>query len=66
MFKDTINAYKECEFDFVYNARYSVRKGTIAAKIYPDDVPDEIKAKRWHKLNDLLLENIQKRNKMMI
>jgi len=66
MFEDTIKAYQECEFDFVYNARYSVRKGTIAAKIYPDDIPDEIKASRWHKLNDLLLENIQKRNKLMI
>ncbi len=66
MFQDTIKAYKECEFDFVYNARYSVRKGTIAEKIYPDDIPDEIKAKRWHKLNDLLLESIQKRNKKMI
>jgi tRNA-2-methylthio-N6-dimethylallyladenosine synthase len=66
MFNDTIKAYKECEFDFVYNARYSVRKGTIAEKIYPDNISDEIKAKRWHTLNDLLLENIQKRNKLMI
>lgn len=66
MFKDTINAYKECEFDFVYNARYSVRKGTIAAKIYPDDINDQTKAKRWHILNDLLLENILKRNKLML
>jgi len=66
MFNDTIKAYKECEFDFVYNARYSVRKGTIAEKIYPDDIPDNIKAKRWHKLNDLLLESVKKRNKKML
>ena len=66
MFNDTIKAYKECEFDFVYNARYSVRKWTIAEKVYPDNVHEEIKAKRWHKLNNLLLENIQKRNKMMV
>ena len=66
MFEDTVKAFKECEFDFVYIARYSVRKGTIAAKVYPDDIPENIKAQRWHKLNDLLLESIQKRNKMMI
>ncbi len=66
MFEDTIKAYKECKFDFVYNARYSVRKGTIAEKIYPDNISEEVKAKRWHKLNDLLLENIQTRNKLML
>lgn len=66
MFFDTIKAYENCEFDFVYNARYSVRKGTIAAKIYPDNISNEIKAKRWHKLNSLLLEDIHKRNNLMI
>jgi len=66
MFQETVKAFKECEFDFVYIARYSVRPGTIAAKIYPDDVPEEEKARRWHILNDLLLESIQKRNKMRI
>ncbi len=66
MFKETERAFKECQFDFTYNARYSVRTWTIAAKIYPDDVPDKIKAERWHILNDKLLENIFKRNQMMI
>jgi len=66
MFNDTITAYKDCEFDFVYNARYSVRKGTIAEKIYPDNVPEETKAARWHKLNSELLISIEKRNKLMI
>ena len=66
MFKDTQKAYKECEFDFVYNARYSVRKGTIAEKIYPDDITNETKAERWHNLNWLLLESIEKRNKLML
>jgi tRNA-2-methylthio-N6-dimethylallyladenosine synthase len=66
MFNDTIKAYKECEFDFVYNARYSVRKGTIAEKIYPDNISSETKAERWHKLNNLLLESVEKRNNLMI
>ncbi len=66
MFQDTVKAFKECEFDFSYNARYSVRTWTIAAKIYPDNISDKVKAERWHILNNLLLENIQKRNKLML
>jgi tRNA-2-methylthio-N6-dimethylallyladenosine synthase len=66
MFQNTVKAFKECEFDFAFIARYSVRQGTIASKAFPDDVPDEVKAERWHILNDLLLENVQKRNKLMI
>lgn len=66
MFQDTIAAFWDCQFDFSYTARYSVRKGTIASKIYPDDVTDEIKAQRWHTLNDMLLENVTARNQMMI
>lgn len=66
MFNETVKAFKECEFDFVFNARYSVRKWTIAEKIFPDDITNELKAERWHKLNDLLLESVTKRNNMMI
>jgi tRNA-2-methylthio-N6-dimethylallyladenosine synthase len=66
MFEDTLNAVSECEFDFVYNARYSVRPGTIAAKLYPDDISDNIKASRWHRLNNLLKSNVEKRANLMI
>ncbi|RAL57449.1 hypothetical protein BLD25_02220 [Candidatus Gracilibacteria bacterium GN02-872] len=66
MFQDTVKAFDELNFDFSYNARYSVRKGTIASKMFPDDVSDEIKAERWHILNNKLLENILKRNKKML
>lgn len=66
MFDETIKAFKECEFDFTYNARYSVRAWTIASKIYPDDVSDELKADRWHILNEELLKSITKRNSSML
>lgn len=66
MFQDTVKAFKECMFDFCYTARYSVRPNTIAAKVMPDDVSDMVKAERWHILNNLLLENIQIRNKLML
>jgi len=66
MFADTVKAMKEIEFDFAYLARYSVRKGTLASKIYPDDVPQEVKAERWHILNNILEENVKKRNSLML
>lgn len=66
MFQETVKAFSECEFDFTYNARYSIRNWTIASKIYPDDIDDEIKAERWHNLNEELLKSITKRNSNMI
>lgn len=66
MFEDTVKAFDELGFDFAYNARYSVRTGTIASKMFPDDVSDEKKAERWHILNDKLLESILKRNEKML
>lgn len=66
MFEETIRAFHECQFDYAYIARYSVRKGTIAEKLMPDNVPDTIKAERWHLLNNILLEHVLLRNEKMI
>ena len=66
MFEETIQAFKELQFDFVYIARYSVRSWTLASKLYPDDISEKVKSQRWHILNDLLLENVLSRNKLMI
>jgi len=66
MFEETIRAFKECQFDFCYTARYSVRPNTLASKIMPDDVSDSIKAQRWHILNEVLLENVLERNTLML
>jgi len=66
MFSETLQAMKELVFDFVYIARYSVRPWTIWAKLYPDDIPEEEKARRWHLLNEQLKENVKIRWEMMI
>lgn len=60
-----MRAFRECQFDFAYIARYSPRKLTYAAKM-PGQVPADVKAKRWDRLNSLMYEIIQERNKMMI
>ncbi len=43
-FQSTLTAMEECEFDFVFLARYSPRTGTFATDKLGDDVPSEIKA----------------------
>lgn len=64
-FEHTLKALRECEFDFAYIARYSPRKGTYASKM-PGQIPANIKAIRWDKLNMLLYEITQKRNMLML
>ncbi len=65
-FQATAKALRECDFDFVFIARYSVRKWTIASKLYPDDVSEEEKSRRWHILNEILKENYIRRANAMI
>jgi tRNA-2-methylthio-N6-dimethylallyladenosine synthase len=55
-FENTYKMYEELEFDHCYISRYSPRKGTVSEKTMEDDVAREQKAKRWHRLNDLLVE----------
>lgn len=55
-FQNTLNMYREMEWDFCYNNKYSARKGTYAQKRLEDDIPYDVKIERWHKLNDLLKE----------
>lgn len=51
------NTYKLCEevgFVKSYTARYSPRPGTMATRKLEDDVPYEVKAERWEKLDQLI------------
>jgi tRNA-2-methylthio-N6-dimethylallyladenosine synthase len=64
-FENTMKAFRECEFDYAYIARYSPRKQTYAARML-GQVPAEVKAHRWDRLNSLMYEIIQERNQMML
>lgn len=64
-FENTVRAFRECQFDFAYIARYSPRKQTYAAKM-PWQIPADVKARRWDQLNTLMYEIIQERNQCMI
>lgn len=53
-FENTARLFEEMRWDQAYISRYSERSGTVASKFFPDDVPSDVKAKRWHTLNNLL------------
>ncbi len=63
-FMDTLNAFKEIEFDEAYTFIYSDRENAIAS-LLPDQVPLELKKERLWKLIDLQKEISTKINKKL-
>lgn len=61
-FDDTLKIMKEVEFDSAFIFKYSERKGTIASRKYPDDIPDGKKAERTVRLNELQKDISLKKN----
>lgn len=52
-FEDSYKLIEKIRWNMIYFAKYSVRKGTMGARI-ADDVSHEEKSRRWHKINELL------------
>ncbi|HAK00289.1 MAG TPA: tRNA (N6-isopentenyl adenosine(37)-C2)-methylthiotransferase MiaB [Bacteroidales bacterium] len=50
-FAQTLKAMEQANFDFAFMFKYSEREGTLAAKKYPDDVPENVKA---HRLQEVI------------
>jgi tRNA-2-methylthio-N6-dimethylallyladenosine synthase len=44
--RETLSLIRECRFDMSYMYFYSERPGTLAARRYPDDIPEVVKKKR--------------------
>lgn len=44
--QDTLSIMDEVKYDFAYMFAYSERPGTLAARKYEDDVPEEVKKRR--------------------
>ncbi len=65
-FEDTYRVMQEVEFDSAFIFKYSERPGTIAARKYPDDVPEEKKTERIVRLNELQKEISLKKNRAHI
>jgi len=52
-FADTFKVMERVKFDSAFIFKYSQRKGTMAERKYPDDVPEEKKTERIVRLNAL-------------
>ncbi|RJR31631.1 tRNA (N6-isopentenyl adenosine(37)-C2)-methylthiotransferase MiaB [Candidatus Parcubacteria bacterium] len=61
-FNDTVKLFKEVKFDMAYIAEYSIRQGTVAAKM-DDDVPKNEKERRKFVLNGVLEKTALSNNK---
>jgi len=63
-FEDTVTLYKICGFDISYNAKYSPRSWTAAAKAFEDDVLREEKERRWWVLQNVMEDLVLEKNKV--
>ena len=57
-FEETLEVMEKANFDFAFMFAYSERKGTIAKKLYPDNIPYEEKKRRL----EILIEEQEKRS----
>jgi tRNA-2-methylthio-N6-dimethylallyladenosine synthase len=59
---ETISLMTEVGYDMAYMFKYSERPKTLAARKYPDDVPDEVKGRRLAQVIDLQIKQAGERN----
>lgn len=60
-FEETLSLVREVEYDSAFTFIYSVRKGTPAAE-YDDQIPEEIKHRRFNRLVEAVNEGSARRN----
>ena len=62
--QDTLDLMHYCRYDLAYMFYYSERPGTLAARRYQDDVPEDVKKRRLREIVELhrlyALESMQK------
>ena len=51
--RDTLSLMEQCRFDYAYMFAYSERPGTLAARRYTDDVPEDIKKRRLQEIIEM-------------
>jgi len=65
-FEQTLELLREVEYDDIYSFNYSPRPQTVSAKIYPDDVPDDVKKDRLKQVQTLQREISLAKNRQRI
>lgn len=53
-FEQTVDLVKQIGFPVAFVARYSPRPGTVASRLYPDDIPAGVKKTRWEILDKII------------
>ena len=61
--KDTLSMMQEVKYEMAYMFAYNERPGTVAAKKYADDIPEEVKKRRLQEIVDLHRIHSLERNK---
>jgi tRNA-2-methylthio-N6-dimethylallyladenosine synthase len=61
--RDTLDLMRKAEFDFSYMYFYSERPGTLAARKFEDDVPEELKKLRLSEVIAIQNEVSQRKNR---
>ncbi|GAC1425674.1 MAG: tRNA (N6-isopentenyl adenosine(37)-C2)-methylthiotransferase MiaB [Chitinophagaceae bacterium] len=51
--QDSLSLMEYCKYDLAYMYYYSERPGTLAARRYTDDIPEEVKKRRLQEIIDL-------------
>ncbi len=65
-FEHTMEGIKELDIDLIYISQYSPRKGTVSGDKMKDDVPQEVKKSRWHKINNWLKIHVKNKMKNLV
>ncbi|MBU1348842.1 tRNA (N6-isopentenyl adenosine(37)-C2)-methylthiotransferase MiaB [Patescibacteria group bacterium] len=65
-FEETLSLYVEADFDIAYPAEYSQRTGTLAARLYPDDIPADVKRGRRLAVQDLMERTTLRKNRATV
>ena len=65
-YRETLEVMAAADFDSAFMFAYSQRRGTIAQRLYPDDVPEEVKKARLAELIDQQLKRSHRNNSRYI
>lgn len=65
-FKATEQLVKNLKFNLSFTSQYSQRTGTVAARLYPDDISQEIKKERFNIINTQIGKNAKIYNAQLV
>lgn len=64
--QETLSMMREVVYDYAYMFFYSERPGTLAAKKYTDDIPEDVKKRRLEEIIALQNDHSRLRNERMV